>query len=309
MVMIIIGLTLAFFSLPAVEANDNVQRSSDTAIKFTPTDQAVSFNRTKQLIEFESVHPATIAESALAINATSDTGYAKPYSNSTSYKSGDFINVNSTVYRVMKGGISSTIGGGPSGKGNAITDGSMVVSYECPDQCNGKFPFFVSHKARAGAGHVWGGALDLILDTGYQGGFASGLEVDMTNNSGKDQPETNALFLTGIAGEHSIQNGLSIYSNSGRNFWSKTGLSIYGSRVAKDQAIYIKTGSTYGMIDEGSHLNGILLNGAYEGPALKTSGAVEASGYNVRNTKGVSCPPGTVNIATMEVTNGIVTHC
>lgn len=307
--MAVPAVTPALMDLSAENTTNGTWRSSAPTIKFMPTDQSVSFNRTQELIQFNSTHPATTAESALVVNATSNTGFAWTYANATAYKVGDYINANSSVYRVTKAGTSSSIGSGPSGTGSSIGDGSMTVAHQCPDQCNGKFPFFVSHKAKSGAGHVWGGSFDLVLDAGYRGGFATSLEVDMTNNSGKPQPETNALFLTGLAGSHPIQNGLSIYSGSSTNYWSKTGLSIYGAKVAHDQAIYMKTGSTYGLIDEGSHVNGILLSGAYSGAALKTAGTVEAGSFRAGNVVGVSCPAGSVNLSTMVVTNGIITHC
>lgn len=307
--MAVPAATPALLDLSAENTTSGTWRSSAPTIKFMPTDQSVSFNRTQELIQFDSALPATTAESALVVNATSNTGFAWTYANSTTYKIGDYINANSSVYRVTKAGTSSRTGTGPSGTGSSIKDGSIVVAHQCPDQCNGKFPFFVSHKVKSGAGHVWGGSFDLVLDAGYRGGFATSLEVDMTNNSGNAQPETNALFLTGLAGSHPIQNGLSIYSSSSANYWSKTGLSIYGAKVAQDQAIYMKTGSTYGLIDEGSHVNGILLNGAYSGAALKTAGAIEAASFRAGNAVGASCPAGSVNLSTMVVRNGIITHC
>jgi hypothetical protein len=293
--------------------SDNVApgtwKSSTLTIRYTPTNQSVSFNKTKELIQFNSAFPADTAESALAVNATSDTGLAKAYVNSATYNIGDFIDVNANVYRVIKGGTSAQSGNGPTGNGSSIQDGSMTVAYQCPDQCNGKFPLFVSHKAKSGAGHVWSGALDLVLDAGYRGGFATSLEVDMTNNSGRPQPATNALFLTGLAGSHPIQNGLSIYSGSGTNYWSKTAINIYGAKVAQDQAIYVNTGSNFAVLDEGRHINGILLNGAYSGAALKTTGEIDAAAYRGGGKRGVTCPAGTVNLSTLEVTNGIITHC
>lgn len=299
----------AMLDLTINSGSQRIWKSSASTIIFTPTDQDVSFNRTQELIQFVSRLPATTAESALVVNAISDTGFAKGYTNSTAYREGDYINANSNVYRVTKAGFSSEGGSGPSGTGSHINDGSMVVSHQCPDQCNGKFPFFVSHKAKAGAGHVWGAAFDLVLDAAYRGGFATSVEIDITNNSGTPQPATNALLLTGQAGGNPVQNGLSVYSGSTANYWSKTGISIYGSKVAQDQAIYINTGSNYGMIDEGRHVNGVLLNGDYSGAALKTRGAIDAAAYRIGSAVGVSCPAGTVDTTTMVVTNGIITHC
>lgn len=42
---------------------------------------------------------------------------------------------------------------------------------------------------------------------------------------------------------------------------------------------------------------------------VSTSGVVNGSGYQINGTAGVSCAAGTVNVSTMVVTNGIVTHC
>ena len=51
---------------------------------------------------------------------------------------------------------------------------------------------------------------------------------------------------------------------------------------------------------------GILLTG----PTTVTSGLnVQAGGYSAGGVAGVSCAAGTVNLTTLTVTSGIVTHC
>ncbi len=43
--------------------------------------------------------------------------------------------------------------------------------------------------------------------------------------------------------------------------------------------------------------------------SVRQNGDVYGGVFNTQDKSGVSCPAGTINLQTLEVTNGIVTHC
>lgn len=272
-----------------VDVTDNSVSGTFSAdrpvFQYTPTDQAVSLNRTQNLVQFNSAHPATTAESALVVNATSSTGFARSYGNSTKYARDDYIDVNGNVYKVTVAGTSAATGSGPSGTGASIANGSMVVAFQCPNACNGKFPFFVSHQVKAGAGHVWGGAIDMVLGNGYQGNFATTLELDATNHSEAAQPNTNILFISGLAGSHPVQYGISIASASPDNFMLHDGIAFGGARAIRNAAIHSFDGAPYLLLDNGTHNWGAYFDGAYANGAIYAKGR---SAFGTASTQGTT---------------------
>ncbi|OXI63141.1 hypothetical protein CFB47_07830 [Burkholderia sp. AU27893] len=220
------------------------------------------------MYRFTTAQDATISETGISINATMNTGFAAAWAQSTAYATGALIDNAGNVYKATTGGTSASSGSGPSGTGSAITDGSVTWAYQCVNQCNAKMPFFVSAVAGPGAGKVWAGDVDLVLNSGWAGGFAPAFEIDMTNNSGSNCATCQNLFISGDAGTNTIQAGISVYTPSATTYQWVNGYQVTGSKSVQNASYYDAAAGTYSYQDTGAHTYGLYLNGVYGTGAL-----------------------------------------
>ncbi|EKS9798227.1 MULTISPECIES: hypothetical protein [Burkholderia] len=210
--------------------------------------------RAQAYFSFVPAQDATISETGIAINANMNTGFAKPWTPSTSYNRGDYLDANGNVYLNTTSGTSASSGSGPSGNGSSIADGSAVWAWQCHDQCNAKMPLFVSAVAGSNAGHVWAGDVDLVLNPGWRGQFAAAWESDMTNNSGADCPGCQNFFATGDAGPNPVQAAYSAYGPSSTLYSWVNGVQVVGTRAYRNAAYYdFSFGGQYGLQLSGSY--------------------------------------------------------
>lgn len=253
-------------------------------LSFYPT---VGYNagdhqRAQGLTQFNSVQDATISETGLSINATMNTGVATAWAKSTAYATGAEIDTGGNVYKATAGGTSASTGSGPSGTGLSITDGTVTWAYQCVDQCNAKMPLFVSAVAGSGAGKVWAGDVDLVLNSGWAGGFASAFEIDMTNNAGANCATCQSLFISGNAGTNTIQAAVSVYTPSVTGFQWVNAYQVTGTKTASNASYSDAASGSYSYQDTGVHTYGVYLHGNYSTGALWSDQSLTVQYDNAR---------------------------
>lgn len=231
--------------------------------------------RGQLLMRFNPTQDASISEAGLSIDARINSGFAKVYANNNAYALNDLIDVNDGIYRVTIAGTSAAKGFGPTGKGSNIIDGTMHVAWQCHDQCNAKMPMFISAAAGPLAGKSWGSAIDLVLHPGWNGQFASGLEVDSQNNSGNDCMTCQTLFISGYTGSNKELAALSIFGTDNIRYKWLNGINVAGVKTVSNAAIFDATGGSYSYLDKGTHSWGLSLLGTYSQGAADLRGPVQ----------------------------------
>ncbi|MCA8018066.1 hypothetical protein [Burkholderia metallica] len=203
---------------------------------------------------FTPTQSATISETGILINATMNSGLALSWTPSTYYALGSYLDADGNVYLNTQAGTSASSGSGPSGTGNAITDGTAIWSFQCADQCNSKLPLFISATAGPQAGHVWASSVDLVLNPGWVGGFGTTFESDITNNSGSFCGGCQNFFATGFPGTNTVQAAYSAYDPSTTaNSWVNA-FQVAGVKGYSNAAFYDQTASgNYGLYLNGSY--------------------------------------------------------
>jgi hypothetical protein len=228
--------------------------------------------RAQQLIRFNPSLGATISETGLSIDARMNSGFATAYTNNTVYNSGDLIDVNASIYKVITNGTSASSGRGPTGTGTNITDGTMHVAWQCHDQCNAKMPLFVSATAGPRAGHVWAADVDLILQSGWNGQFGTAFESDITNDAGADCGGCQNFLATGDPGPKKVQAAFSAYDPSSTlNSWIN-GYQVVGRKAYSNAGFYDSAfGGAYGVLLAGGYTTaGIMM--AYDNAQIRFGG-------------------------------------
>ncbi|WVR18150.1 hypothetical protein JXVLWARM_CDS_0099 [Burkholderia phage Bm1] len=240
--------------------------------------QSGDHQRAQFLMVNDTSQDASVSEIGHAINMYSATGYAATYANNTAYSLGAYVdNTNSAnLYKVTVAGTSAASGTGPSCTSGTCTDGTVTFQYVGNDIVNGKIGQFISHVATSGAGHVWGSTTDLVMASGWRGGFAASAEFDVTNNSGADCSTCQAVFVTGSPGPNKIGAGISIYNPSPTYYAYTNAININGSKVATNADINLNTTAQYAVADTGTRTTGLQMSGTY------SSGYMLAGNGNVQ---------------------------
>lgn len=163
-------------------------------------------------------------------------------------------------------------------------------------------------------GRVFAGNFNAQCQTGATNFFqCTGLEVNTEIDTGASALIRNGISVAALSGSTQgtlVDAGIWLYQTSGANF--QTGI-LFGGGGAGLNNNPIATGGTYIADDISNTHNtpayGIHFVNSFSNNAIDVNGAINGTAYKVSGTAGVSCAAGTVNTATMVVTNGIVTHC
>lgn len=224
--------------------------------------------RAQQLVRFYPVQDGPISEAGLSLDGVINHGYMATYANSTAYSANQYILNVGLIYKAAASCSSAASGGGPTGTGSSIADGACSFAYQAHGQANAKMGIFSSFTAGTNAGNVWAGVYDLVLTSGWHQGFASGVEIDLQNNSGTDCASCQTLFLTGDAGANKIGTYLSIFNPDAVNFAAVNGIATAGPKTVSNSDASFATSGTYSIIDTGVHTVGLNLAGAYSAAAV-----------------------------------------
>lgn len=232
--------------------------------------------RAQQLMVFNPTQDATISETGISINSYINSGYASAWPGATTAVALNTLIYTSTGY-VWKATTAGTTGGSlpsfpTSGATLGVTtvnDGSVVWTAQSHNQSNAKMPLFISTTAGPGAGHVWSIDTATILNSGWAGGFANGVEFDFQNNSGSDCLTCQTVFITGTPGANKIAAGISIYNGSSTNYAYQDAIVLGGTKLATQSDIRSFSASPYMIYDVGSSRTwGAYLGGNYSSGAL-----------------------------------------
>ncbi|RVU13922.1 hypothetical protein [Methylobacterium oryzihabitans] len=139
--------------------------------------------RSQVYIRSTTTAPGDVAEYPLFVDMLATPSRVEPWSLRKAYAAGTLAKANGNVYRAARGGTSAAKGGGPSGDGKAITDGSVVWEYRCADQCDAKIAAGFTATSMPGSGNVWAMTTNTVLRPGAPTNFVVGYESDLTNYS------------------------------------------------------------------------------------------------------------------------------
>lgn len=148
---------------------------------------------------------------------------------------------------------------------------------------NGKVGEFIGVNVQPGAGHVWGQATDVVLQSGVEraNGFASVAEFDLTNDAYSSPPgngESNIfnIFVGGIIGKHTATAAMFVspleLPGSGPHayYW---GLGFTGTKTVKDATIFDSTSSAVSLELSGAHRTAVLRDQSTSPVAANLSGS------------------------------------
>lgn len=232
-----------------------------------------------------SGNPVT-QESGATFAMFANTGYVAMWAGTTGYTALTYILNGTNIYIETVASCTSAGSGGPTGTGSGITDGSCSWNYAAPSYANAKQAIGFNIITNPGGGHTWGVAGANQIESGWLGGFAAGIESDLSNYSSVDPTVGGAntiwnMYLSGPTGMKPITSELYISPQSnGANFGAHTGILLNGSNAFKDAVIEdISTGSGDGYFSSGTYTTawmnesaiapvGILLGGTHTTAAL-----------------------------------------
>lgn len=260
-----------------------------------------------------SLGDAGVQESGYYAYLVNKTGQALPWANGTAYTQG-IVTIGDSgqnlYFETVASCTSAASGGGPTGLGTGIVDGTCSWDYHGNPSLRGKIGIGSVTLVLPGGGDAWAGAFDTFIEPGWLETFATGFEIDITNNSGRDATGFGLtiplLYLGGSVGTNPITAIIhaSPFGTMGTNFMSHEGLWIQGQYTIKDHDIRMSTHSMVGVFDDGVHgtasyfdgstsPNGILLEGNYSTgnamvanatiAAFQTSPGADFTGFTVTN--------------------------
>lgn len=128
--------------------------------------------------KMQSQQEAEIAEYTVYLDSFFNTGYAGIWQSGRLYQVGERARRNGSLYKVVQAGVSA---GGPSGTGSFIGDGGAAWAYLGSSELDNKAGFNHVTQVGAGAGHVWGSALNTIQLPGVRSDFVCNVEFDVGN--------------------------------------------------------------------------------------------------------------------------------
>lgn len=265
-----------------------------------------------------SLGDAGTQEAGINSYIVNKTGEALPWVVSHGYIAGKNVISDSgqNLYVETVANCVSAGSGGPTGTGAAIVDGTCRWNYNGNPGLRGKMAVVGTTLVLPGGTQAWAGDFDTFVFSGWLEQFATGVEVDITNNSGRDAtglgggaPTMYDLYLGGSVGEDPITAyiDMSPFGLNGTKLMSHEGIYIQGQYTIKDHDIRLSTHSQVGIFDDGlavhgtaSYLDsstspsGILLEGTYSTgvalvannqiQAIKTAAGANFSGVNVTNS-------------------------
>lgn len=242
-----------------------------------------------------SAGDAAVQESSHYAYMVNGTGQALPWATSTSYSAGQVSVAASgaNLYKETVGSCTSaSSGSGPTGTGIGISDGTCSWTFEGSAGLRGKFAFAATTLVNPGGTQAWAGVFDTFIEPGWLDGFATGAEVDVTNNSGRDATGSGLsiydLYLGGSVGTEPITAYLNIspFALSGSNFMAHEGIWIQGQFTTAGHDLRVSTHSLTAIFDDGSSVHGTssyydastspssyIAAGTYSGAALNTNAA------------------------------------
>jgi hypothetical protein len=259
-----------------------------------------------------TVNDATKGEYHFQIDTVANTGFAANWQISTDYFSGAQVVSNGAIYTEAVASCTSLgSGGGPSGTGSGISDGSCSWNYGSPSITNGKVGFANSMVVKANSGHAWGSAEDMVVQQNvYNGMFVATKELDAgLANANQDCAIGVAncydLYMSGgTLGPITSYIGISASSGGTGSYAyaSHFGLLFQGaSNFIKDADIadwaagalgYQSTGNhaTAFVEDTGTSPIGLWLNGSYStaGIVIKSGATSEGVALGATATSGTS---------------------
>ena len=251
-------------------------------------------------------NPGTLEVGQFAYMVTA-TGYAPPWATSTGYTSSSFVTANGNSYQeTVASCTSSGSGSGPSGTGTGIVDNTCRWNDIGLAGNNGKLAFNSTNLVQTGGGQAWDADFNTYITSGWLANFATGVEIDVTNNSGRDATAGGSLnipllYLGGGVGTAPITSYVQIspYALNGTNYMAHEGLWFNGTYAVKDHNIRFSDSSTVGIFDDASSthatasyydgstsLQGIALAGTYtSGVALYADAAIQGEVFQLVNFK------------------------
>jgi hypothetical protein len=127
-------------------------------------------------------------EQTLCVLTNIETGYAPEWAQNTAYSVGDNVRITAenNVYRCVTAGTSANSGDGPSGKVTGVVDGTVVWDWINDAAIEAKVGIYSETLISPGAGHSWGLANNVEIESGTLSDFIVGAEFDLTNNCGTD---------------------------------------------------------------------------------------------------------------------------
>jgi hypothetical protein len=139
--------------------------------------------RAAHYIRFKSQVGIEIGETAAAIDAYFNSGYAANWSTSSNISIGDQIISSGNVYVAIQSGVTSNSGTGPAGTGTSISDGSVLWKYVIAFNAAGNNKVGLSETYAVGpnSGQAWGGARNIIALPGVRAAHISNTEIDFGN--------------------------------------------------------------------------------------------------------------------------------
>lgn len=260
---------------------------------------------------------AGVQEAGINAYIVNKTGEALSWVASRGYTAGKNVisDFGQNLYVETVATCTSAASGGPTGTGAGIADGTCLWNYNGNPGLRGKMAVVGTTLVLPGGTQAWAGDFDTFIFTGWMEGFATGVEVDVTNNSGRDAtglgggaPTIYDLYLGGSVGEDPITAyiDMSPFGLNGTKFMSHEGVFIQGQYTIKDHDFRVSTHSlaaffddansvhgTASYIDSSTSPNGILLQGTYTTgtafvanatiAAFQTSPGADFSGLVVTN--------------------------
>ncbi len=142
--------------------------------------------RAQHYIRFRSRAGYEVGETAAAIDAYLNTGYASEWQRGRPYSAGEQVYVGGNLYQAVSSGVSASSGAGPSGRGANIADGSVTWKWviESGKAGNNKVGLSETYVIGPNAGQSWGGARNVIMLPGTRAPHVSNTELDFGNFSG-----------------------------------------------------------------------------------------------------------------------------
>lgn len=265
-----------------------------------------------------SLGDAGTQEAGINAYLVNKTGQALAWVASTSYAAGQnsISDSGQNLYVETVGVCTSASSGGPTGTGTAIADGTCRWNYNGNPGLRGKMAIVGTTLVLPGGTNAWAGDFDTFIEPGWLEGFATGMEIDVTNLSGRDAtglgggaPTINDLYLGGSVGTEPITSYISIspFGLMGTNVMAHDGIFIQGQYTISDHDFRVSTHSQVAFFDDALSVHGtasyfdgstspsgILLEGVYSSgnamvadnqiQAIKTAAGVNFSGFNVTNS-------------------------
>lgn len=227
--------------------------------------------RAQQLIRFKSAQDATISETGLSIDSYIGTGKIKDFENSVYYPKGAFISSGGQVYRVLKSGVSGSLGS-PSGFSKQLS-GSVDLEWVAYGQQNAKISLLVQTVAGPNGGNAWSAVFNTMWSSGWKAPFGASVEIDATNNSGFDCATCSGLFVANGGGSNSVASGVTIFGGEGSTFSDAIAIGVNAARYSD---LHILSQAEYSYLDMGRHDFGLYLNGSYRHTTAFVGGQASA---------------------------------